>query len=107
MAPTVLPNLRQGNLVEKVFETLRDNILSGQFQDGERLPPQESLGEQLGVSRTVIREALNKLATLGLVDIRQGSGTYVRATRAGGVMSPTLAILMANKGSMQELTETR
>jgi len=107
MAPNVLPDLKQGNLVARVFETLRDNILSGQFTDGERLAPQESLGEQLGVSRTVIREALNKLDLLGLVDIRQGSGTFVRATRAGGVISPTLEILMANKESMQELTETR
>lgn len=104
---TVVPKLRQGNLVERVFETVRDSILSGQFRDGERLPPQESLGEQLGVSRTVIREALNKLAMLGLVDIRQGSGTFIRAARAGGVISPTLEFLMASKESMQELTETR
>lgn len=107
MAPNMLPNLKQGNLVESVFETLRDNILSGQFAEGERLQPQETLGEQLGVSRTVIREALNKLALLGLVDIRQGSGTFVRAPRAGEVISPALEVLMANKEFIQELTEVR
>jgi len=107
MAPNLLPNLKQGNLVEKVFETLRNKILSGQFAEGERLHTQETLGEQLGVSRTVIREAFNKLALLGLVDIRQGSGTFVRATRAGGLINPTLEVLMANKESVQELTETR
>ena len=107
MTPHVLMNLKRGNLVERVFETLRDNILSGQFADGERLPPQELLGGQLGVSRTVVREALNKLALLGLVDIRQGSGTFVRASRAGGAISSALEVLMANKESMQELTETR
>jgi DNA-binding FadR family transcriptional regulator len=70
MAPNVLPNIKQGNLEERVFETLRDKILSGQFRNGEGLAPQESLGEQLGVSHTVIREAVNKSAFLGLVDIR-------------------------------------
>jgi GntR family transcriptional regulator, transcriptional repressor for pyruvate dehydrogenase complex len=107
MAPMVLPNLKQGNLVERVFEAMRNNILSGQYQDGERLAPQQMLGEQLGVSRTVIREALNKLAMVGLVDIRQGSGTFVLTSRVGGVISPTLEVLLANKESMQELTETR
>ena len=107
MAPEMLPNLKQGNLVDRVFETLRDNILSGQFTEGERLQNQETLGEQLGVSRTVIREALNKLALLGLVDVRQGSGTFVRAPRAGEVFSPALEVLMANKESIQELTEVR
>ena len=77
MPPNTLPNLEQGNLAERVFETLRDNILWGQFADGERLAPQELSGEQLGVSRTVIREALNKLALLGLVDIRQGIWTSI------------------------------
>lgn len=107
MAPIVFTNLNKGNLVERVVEVLCDNFLSGRFKDGERLPPQEMLCEQFGVSRTVIRDAMNKLAVLGMVYIRQGSGTFVRATRPGTVIGPTFEVLLANKKSIQELIETR
>jgi len=107
MAPATLPDLSQGNLVKRVFDILHENILSGQFIDGERLPRQEFLGERLGVSRTVVREALNKLAVLRLVEIRHGSGTYVRAAKPGGFITPVLEALMVQKESMQELMETR
>lgn len=50
-------SLRQGNLVDVVFSTIKQDIIRGKLDPGDRFPPQEKLAKQFGVSRTVIREA--------------------------------------------------
>jgi GntR family transcriptional repressor for pyruvate dehydrogenase complex len=102
-----LPNCKRENLAERVFETLRERILSGAVQRGELLPPQQLLARQLGVSRTVIREALHKLSSLGLIETQQGRGTYVRSPNTASVMRPIIHALFLNETSAQELFETR
>jgi GntR family transcriptional repressor for pyruvate dehydrogenase complex len=56
---------------------LENLILARSLQPGERLPAERQLGELLGVSRTVVREAIRSLAAKGLVRVTTGSGTYV------------------------------
>lgn len=63
---------------EKVFAFLRDLVLSGAIQPGDRLLGERELCVQLGVSRPILREALRALAMLGVVEIRHGAGTLVR-----------------------------
>jgi GntR family transcriptional repressor for pyruvate dehydrogenase complex len=58
---------------------LQSLITRRTFQPGDRLPSERELGSRLGVSRTVIREALRALSTKGLVEVRDGAGAYVRA----------------------------
>ena len=65
-------------LVDEVIDHLRIEISSGRLVSGSRLPPEAKLTAQLGVSRTTLREAMVVLAHDGLVDVRQGDGTYVR-----------------------------
>jgi GntR family transcriptional regulator, transcriptional repressor for pyruvate dehydrogenase complex len=62
-----------------------DLILSNKLQVGDRLPSERELGEQFGVSRTVIREAVRGLATKGVIDVRTGSGLRVAAVESGAV----------------------
>ncbi|MDT0318647.1 FadR/GntR family transcriptional regulator [Streptomyces millisiae] len=63
----------------EVARRLLDHLLtSGQVRAGDRLPPERQLAETFGVGRSAVREALKSLSLLGLVDIRQGDGTYVR-----------------------------
>lgn len=52
-------------------------IVDRHLKPGDRLPSERELVDEFGVSRSVIREALNTLSTRGLVDVRHGSGTYV------------------------------
>lgn len=68
-------------LVDQVIQQLRERLAAGQYQIGERLPPEAELMAQLGVGRSTLREAVRALAHAGLVEARQGSGTYVRALR--------------------------
>jgi GntR family transcriptional repressor for pyruvate dehydrogenase complex len=64
-------------LPEQLALRLEKAMLAGKHGPGERLPPERSWAEQLGVSRAVLREALGTLAERGLVQRRQGAGTYV------------------------------
>jgi DNA-binding FadR family transcriptional regulator len=67
-----------GNGAQRVFAALRDRLLAGNLRSGERLPPERELALSLGVSRPILREALRSLAMLGFLEIRHGSGAYVR-----------------------------
>lgn len=65
--------------VSEIVAHLEKLILSGKLQAGDRLPPERELAEQWKVSRSVVREAIGRLAALGLVQSRQGSGTRIAA----------------------------
>lgn len=64
-------------IAEDVANRLRTLILRGEYQVGEKLPPERKLAEELGVNRATLREALKNLEQAGLVSIRQGDGTRV------------------------------
>lgn len=67
----------------EVVRRLLDYLLSGQVEPGQRIPSERQLVEILGVGRAVVREAIKALDFLGLVEIRQGAGTYFRGTESG------------------------
>ncbi|MFI8854950.1 FCD domain-containing protein [Streptomyces sp. 891-h] len=90
ITPPRLPSLaapQRAPLATQVIAALRQQITSGQWPVGSRIPTEPELVEQLGVARNTVREAVRALAHNGLLDIRQGSGTYVVATsELAGVM---------------------
>lgn len=69
--------LHSARLYEQVVNQIEANILSGNLHAGDKLPPERELGEQFGVSRTVVREAIKALRQKGLVEIQPGKGTFV------------------------------
>jgi GntR family transcriptional regulator, transcriptional repressor for pyruvate dehydrogenase complex len=73
---------RQARLPDQVADALQRQIAAGRLRPGEKLPPERLLCAQLGVSRTVIREAVRSLAAKGLVDVRSGGGVWVRQPTA-------------------------
>ncbi|MHC1781867.1 MAG: FadR/GntR family transcriptional regulator [Anaerolineaceae bacterium] len=86
MEPTSLtPSPRMQKLFpvrifEQAVEQIQDLISAGELTGGQRLPPEQELSRQLGVSRSSVREALRVLESEGTVEIRRGSGTFI-ATR--------------------------
>lgn len=68
-----------GTLADRVTTALLTQVRSGAYPANTRLPTEPQLAEQFGVSRTVIREAISRLKSEGLVETRQGSGTVVLA----------------------------
>lgn len=69
---------RRITLTEAAYQELRSAILEGTYRPGVQLPTEAELGEMLGVSRTVVREALRSLEEDGLITRRHGVGTFVR-----------------------------
>jgi DNA-binding FadR family transcriptional regulator len=70
---------RRTVLVEQVIGELERQVHSGSWALGERLPSETQLAEELGVGRSTVREAVRALISSGLLESRQGAGTYVRA----------------------------
>jgi DNA-binding FadR family transcriptional regulator len=75
-----LATTRRAGLVDQVIGQLRTAIFQGEWPVGHRIPTEGALAETLGVGRNTVREAVRALAHSGLLEVRQGDGTYVRAT---------------------------
>jgi GntR family transcriptional repressor for pyruvate dehydrogenase complex len=73
------------SLVDTVVDQVQHLIAEGHLESGDRLPKEDELVEQMGVSRTVLREALSRLEATGLVTIQRGRGMFV--ADASGVAS--------------------
>ena len=65
-------------LDEQIAATIADAILDGAYPPGSTLPPERDLAEHLGVNRTSLRQGLARLQHMGLIEVRQGSGSVVR-----------------------------
>lgn len=71
-----------------VFDGIKRMISVGQLQPGARLPVEQELSEQLGVSRGSLREGVRALALMGVLETRQGAGTYVTALDPSTLLGP-------------------
>ncbi|TFV54419.1 FadR family transcriptional regulator [Mycobacterium sp. PS03-16] len=75
-----LATTRRAGLVDQVIEQLRASVSSGEWPVGSRIPTEPALVSALGVGRNTVREAIRALSHSGILEVRQGDGTYVRAT---------------------------
>ncbi|WP_434440114.1 FadR/GntR family transcriptional regulator [Lentzea sp. E54] len=75
-----LATTRRAGLVDQVIEQMRSTITTGEWPVGQRIPPEPELVTALGVGRNTVREAVRALSHAGLLEVRQGDGTFVRAT---------------------------
>lgn len=78
-------------LVDEVLDQMQTLIRSGRYKSGDKLPPEPELMKLLAVGRSTVREAVKVLTHAGLLEVRQGDGTYIRASSAGlAAVSQTL-----------------
>jgi GntR family transcriptional repressor for pyruvate dehydrogenase complex len=75
-------------LVDRVVQKIQEQILSERLAVGTKLPPEREFAERLGVSRTVLREAVRVLAAKGLLETTHGVGTTVRALTREEMVAP-------------------
>jgi DNA-binding FadR family transcriptional regulator len=73
---------RTRSLAEAVVEYLKERIASQALQRGDKLPTESELMDTLGVSRTVIREAISRLQAGGLIETRHGIGSFMLKPRS-------------------------
>jgi len=82
-------------------------VLSGDVKPGDRLPPERELVARLGVSRTVVREALNALESRGLIEITQGRGAVVTNDNTSAVREALGLLLRGRSQTLWHLLEVR
>ena len=98
-------------LSAKSIDAIINLIKLGQLKPGDRLPPQNVLAKDLGVSRTSLREALKELDYRGLVTSRHGRGTFVcdaivserETVEARRILEPSIAFMAARKGTPDDV----
>jgi len=97
----------RSRLIPKIVETFQDKIIQGELKEGERLPSQDKLAEIMGVSRGTLREGLNQLVLMGIIEMRQGSGTYIRSVTPSTFIQSLSPALIMDKASTRELLDAR
>ena len=102
-----LTRIKHAGVKNQVFEQLRDRIMERTWPPGARIPSENALAEVLGVSRVSIREALQMLASLGLLEKRHGGGTYVREYSGEIFLNPLLPVLVLDKPDILHVLEYR
>lgn len=97
-----MTQLIKRSLVEQAVEQLRQRVADGAWAVGQRLPTEPELALELGISRNTVREAMRVLAFSGLVEVRQGDGTYLRAN-----VDPLATVQVLSRCSLEQARETR
>lgn len=92
---------------EQVFEQIKEGIVRGEWIPGSKLPSENELCQMFNVSRVPIREALQKLGALGIIETRRGEGTFVSSLTAGNFMISLVPLLALNKKNMMDILQYR
>jgi len=95
------------NPVDLIISQIRDLISSGTIKPGEKLPPERKLADHLGVSRSQVREAINKLQFYGIVKVQPQSGTTVTGIGIVALEGLISDILKLEKADFKSLVDTR
>ena len=85
--------LARRTYVAEAIRTIKDMILDGRLAPGQRLPPERSLSEALGVSRPTVREAIRSLQAMNILESRHGAGTFVASLNREGLLRPLAVVV--------------
>ncbi|GAC1321023.1 MAG: FadR/GntR family transcriptional regulator [Chloroflexota bacterium] len=109
MEPTgfELSPVRRSRLYERIIEQIRTLISEGRWGPGAQLPAERELAERLRVSRTSVREALRILEMQGVLETRQGGGTFVRTTDMEALVAPLANAILQGRRELAQILEVR
>jgi GntR family transcriptional repressor for pyruvate dehydrogenase complex len=99
--------VRRSRIYEHNVEQIRALVREGRWAPGDQIPPERELAERFRVSRTSVREALRALEMQGVIESRQGGGTFVRTADAEALVPPLAAAILRGRREMAEVLEVR
>lgn len=105
-----MPTIRRvdfPSIYSQVQENVKEYIVEGHLQPGDPLPSENQLAEQLGVSRTVVREAMRGLESVGVIQTRRGAGRYVGSFRMDAAMENLTYSLRLDVHDLYEILDVR
>jgi len=95
------------NIGDRVFEQMRQMILTGQWQAGDRIPSENELVRTLGVSRVSVRAAIHQLVGMGVLTVRHGDGAFVSDPMGGNLQSRMMQQMLLTRPQLREVLEFR
>lgn len=93
--------------VDRTVRQLEEKVLEGSWGSAARLPAERSLAELMGVSRSTVREAIQRLVSRGMLETKPGSGVYVVQKQAARLVAPWLQLVAENPPLRMETLEFR
>jgi DNA-binding FadR family transcriptional regulator len=99
--------IRQKKVAEEIVEQMKALIFEGKLKPGEKLPSERDLAKSLNVSRVSLREALNTLQGMGLIEIQRGNRTFVRPVTTRSIYDPLVAYTKSNSLNVIKIFEVR
>jgi len=103
----VYMSIVKDRLSDQVARELQAMICNNIYKIGDKLPVENELAQMFNVSRITIREAVRMLSIMGILDVRQGDGTFVKSLSPESFMKPLLPMLSLNKKNLQDIFEVR
>jgi GntR family transcriptional repressor for pyruvate dehydrogenase complex len=99
--------VKRSRIYEHIVEQIHAFIREGRWSPGDQIPPERELAERFRVSRTSVREALRALEMQGVIDSRQGGGTFVRSADTEALVPPLAAAILRGQRELAEVLEVR
>lgn len=99
--------IKKTSISDKVFQQLRDQILKREWKPGDKIPSENDLAQQLNVSRITVRQSLQKLTTLGLLETRSGEGSFVKELSPGIYLNSLIPTAALGNTATVEVLEFR
>ena len=99
--------MKKQNVTEKAYSELMSLLLSGKYEPGDKLPSENELKDQFGVSRNTIRTVLNQLAVLGIIETRRGDGSFLKEIGTQIYVNSFVPSVLLNEDDLLGLIEFR
>jgi GntR family transcriptional regulator, transcriptional repressor for pyruvate dehydrogenase complex len=103
----VIPSIDTRSLVDKVEKNLIDLFIQHSLKPGDVIPKEIELAAAMGVSRTVIRESLNRLKTMGLIEAKKHKGTVIKSPDFSGILQKSLIPKILDQSTLRDIFEMR
>jgi GntR family transcriptional regulator, transcriptional repressor for pyruvate dehydrogenase complex len=103
----VIEPVKRSRIYEHIVQQIRTLISDGSWRPGDQIPPERELAERFQVSRTSVREALRALEIQGVIESRQGGGTFVRSADPDVLIPPLAAAILRGQRELVEVLEVR
>jgi DNA-binding FadR family transcriptional regulator len=102
-------HVQKGRLADLVSNQLKESIFQGEYQTGEKIPPEHQLVKIFGVSRVIVREAIRNLEQAGLIEIKRGpkGGAFVLPMKHDAVSQVIKDVLRLGKAKVADIMEVR
>jgi GntR family transcriptional regulator, transcriptional repressor for pyruvate dehydrogenase complex len=102
-----IKSIKKTNISEEVFEQLKQQLLLDEWKQGEKIPSENELATALGVSRVTIRQAIQRLAVMGLIETKVGEGSFVKKVEVGSHMKAMIPMTYLQEKDMMQVLDFR